>query len=372
MAIEHNGIRYEEELNGVPIKSFDQIRNEILADWQREVRRAGMTELDILPGSDAHIRASATAGQIYAAYVSGAIGVNQYIPDTATGQHLRVLVKEEGIIPKEATRAKGKQLQLRRDPNLTRVDTEVTIPAGTVRAITRSGVIYESTEDAVLPPSVLEAVVPYQAINPGKSGNIQPGEIIGFYGQPPAGINYVTNLDAAADGSDAEDDDDIRARYFEATEQEEWHGSPAWVEAEAKKIPGITSATAIKNARGEGTMDVLVTSGDGIPSQEKLDEVLTYLSDPTREPINVDFRVIAPEPVVVNLRTQAPGITQAQAESAYKAYIATVGGGGTIYPSRIAAYLINAGATFADVLEPTEPIALKSTEMPLPGVVTLV
>lgn len=372
MAIEHNGISYEEELNGVPIKSFEQIRDEMLADWQEAVRRASMTDLDILPGSDAHIRASAVAGQLYAAYVSGAIGVNQYMPDTATGQHLRALVKEEGITEKIATKAKGQQLQFRRDPNLTRVDTEVNIPAGSVRVITRSGVIYETTEDAVLPSSILETVVPYQAVVAGKSGNIQPGEIIGFYGQPPAGINYVTNLDAAADGADTEDDEDIRARYFEATEQEEWHGSPAWVEAEVKKIPGITSATAIKNARGEGTMDVLVTSGDGIPSQEKLNEVLAYLSDPIREPINVDFRVIAPAPVFVDLQVQAPGITQAQAENAYKAYLATVGGGGTIYPSRIASALISAGAQFADVLVPASPITLTSIQMPLPGVVTLV
>ncbi|KKX52500.1 baseplate J/gp47 family protein [Brevibacillus borstelensis] len=367
MVIEHNGIRYEEELNGVPIKSFDQILREILSDWKAKV-----PELDILPGSDAHIRASAVAGQLYAAYVSGAIGVNQYIPDTATGAYLRALVKEEGITEKQATKARGHQLQFRRDPNLTRVDTAVTVPAGSARVVTRSGVTFVSTADAVLPPNMLEAIVPYEAIEPGKNGNIQPGEIIGFYGQPPAGINYVTNLDATADGSDAEDDESIRARYFEATEQEEWAGSPAWVEAEAKKIPGITSATAIKNARGEGTMDVLVTSGDGIPSQEKLDEVLAYLSDPTREPINVDFQVIAPQPVVIDLRVQAPGISQAQAETAYKAYIASVGGGGTVYPSRIAAALINAGAQFADVQEPAAPITLKSTEMPLPGVVTLV
>ncbi|NOU54914.1 baseplate J/gp47 family protein [Brevibacillus borstelensis] len=367
MAIEHNGIEYEEELNGVPIKSFDQILREILSDW-----KAKAPELDILPGSDAHIRASAIAGQLYASYVSGAIGVNQYLPDTATGQYLRVLVKEEGIVEKPATKARGHRLQFRRDPNLTRVDVEVVIPAGSARVVTRNGVTFETTADAILPPEILTVEVPYQAIVPGKNGNIQAGDIIGFYGQPPAGINYVTNLDATADGSDAEDDETIRARYFEATEQEEWHGSPAWVEAEAKKIPGITSATAIKNARGEGTMDVLVTSGDGIPSQEKLDEVLAYLSDPTREPINVDFRVIAPEPVMVNLRVQAPGITQAQAETAYKAYIASVGGGGTVYPSRIAAALINAGAQFADVQEPAAPITLKSTEMPLPGVVTLV
>lgn len=362
-----NGITYDEDLNGVPIKSFELILTEILSEWKKAA-----PDLDILPGSDAHIRASAVAGQLYAAYVSGAVGVNQYMPDTATGQYLRALAKEEGIIEKLAARAKGLQLEFRRDPNLTRTDVEVTVPARSTRVITHNGVVFESTEDAVLPPNALVAVVPYQAVEPGKQGNIQAGEVIGFYGPPPAGINYVTNLDATADGSDDEDDESIRARYFEATEQEDWHGSPAWLEAEAKKIPGVTSATAIKNARGEGTTDLLITSGDGIPSQAKLDEVHAYLTDPTREPINIDLRVIAPEGVVIPIQVKAPGLTQTQAENAYKAYLASVGGGGTVYPSRISAALIFAGAPFAEVYEPIEPIVLTAIQMPLPGVVTLV
>ncbi len=366
MTVVHNGITFEEELNGVPIKSFEQILEEILADWKAEA-----PELDTLPGSDAHIRASAVAQQMYALYLSGAVAVNQYMPDTATGPYLRALVKEEGINEKLAAKAKGQLLQLQRDPNLTRTDVENTVPAG-VKVVTRSGIVFESLAAAVFAPNVLTVTVPYQAVEPGENGNIQPGEIVGFYGQAPAGINFVTNLDATADGSDDEDDETLRARYFEATEQEEWHGSPAWIEAEAKKVTGITSATPIKNARGEGTMDVLVTSGDGIPSQAKLDEVLAYLSDPTREPINVDLRVIAPEGVVIPLRAQAPGLTQVQAETAYKAYLATVGGGGTVHPSHIVAALINAGAQYAVVEEPAAPITLTSTQMPLPGVVTLV
>ncbi|WP_429845329.1 baseplate J/gp47 family protein [Brevibacillus sp. FIR094] len=365
--MERNGIEFDEDLNGVPIKSLDLILSEILAEWKTEA-----AELDILPGSDAHIRASAVAGQLYAAYVSGAVGVNQYLPDTATGQYLRALVKEEGITEKLATHAKGLQLEFRRDPNLTRTDVEVRIPAKSAKVITHDGVVFESTEDAVLAPNSPAAIVPYQAVVAGKNGNILAGEIIGFYAQPPAGINYVTNLDATADGSDDEDDESIRERYFEATEQEDWHGSPAWLEAEAKKIAGITSATAIKNARGEGTTDLLVTSGDGIPSQAKLDEVHTYLTDPTREPINIDLRVIAPEGIVIPIRVKAPTLTQVHAEKAYKAYLASVGGGGTVHPSRISAALINAGAPFAEVYEPAAPIVLTNTQMPLPGVVTLV
>lgn len=363
---EINGIIFSEDLNGVPIKSFEQIRDEILADWQYDV-----PTLDILPASDAHIRASAVAGQLYALYVSGAVGVNQYMPDTATGDYLVAHVKEEGLEKKLATKAHGSQLQYRRDPNQTRVDTTVTVPVGT-RVITTRGVVFESTAAATLAPNILNAAVPFQAVDAGAVGNISIGEIVSFYGQPPSGINYVTNLDAAVDGSDEESDDTLRERYFEATQEEEWAGSPAWMEAEAKKVSGITSATAIKNARGEGTMDVLVTSGNGIPSAEKLAEVLAYLSDPTREPINVDLQVIAPEGVTVNLKAKAPGITQAQAETVYKAYLASVGGGGTIYPSRIVAALINAGAQFAEVQEPNAQITLSPTQMPLPGVVTLV
>jgi len=363
---EHNGIIFDEDLNGVPVKSFDQILNEILSDWKAE-----KNELDIEKGSDAHIRASAVAQQIYALYVSGAVAVNQYMPDTATGIYLRALVKEEGITEKLAQKAKGLRLQYRRDPNLTKTDVETTVPTG-VLVVSRKGVVFTSTVSVTLLPNQLEAEVSYEAVEPGEDGNIQPGDIVGFYGKPPAGINFVTNLDATADGSNDEDDETLRARYFEATKEEEWHGSPAWMEAEAKKVTGITSATAIKNARGEGTMDVLVTSGDGIPSAAKLAEVHAYLSDPNREPINVDLKVIAPEGVVVALTAEAPGLTQEQAETAFRAYIASVGGGGTIYPSRIVAALINAGAQYAVIQTPNAPITLTNKQMPLPGVVTLV
>jgi len=364
---EYSGITFDEDLNGVPVKSFELILSEILEDWKAE-----KPELDIMKGSDAHIRASAVAQQLYALYVSGVVAVNQYMPDTATGPYLRALVKEEGITEKFGTKAKGLQLRFSRDPNLTAIDIERIIPAGSARVITRSGLVFESTSDAVLAPYTLEAIVPYQAVEPGEAGNIQPGEIYSFYGKPPEGINFVTNLDATKDGSDDEDDETLRARYFEATKIEEWHGSPKWLEEEAKKIPGITSATAIKNARGEGTTDLLVTSGDGIPSQEKLDEVHAYLTDPSKEPINIDLQVIAPEGVSIPLTVEAPGLNQEQAETAYKAYIASVGGGGTVHPSRITAALINAGAQYAVIHEPDQPVVLTNKQMPLPGVVTLV
>lgn len=361
---------YLEEFNGVPIKSFDQILSEILADWQSNTLVSGI-ELDVRPYSDAHIRASAIAQQIHAAYVSGAMSVNQYMPDTAKGIYLENHAKAEGITKKLPTKAKGLQLQYKRDPNMTRIDVEVTIESG-IKVVTKRGVVFESTQAVTMAPNVVEAVVPYQAVEAGETGNIQPGEIYQFYGQPPAGINFVTNLDATKDGADEEDDETLRGRYFDATQQEDWHGSPAWAEHEAKKIDGITSATAIKNARGEGTMDVLVTSGDGIPSQEKLNEVQAYLTDPVREPINVDLRVIAPEGVVIPLTVQAPGLTQTQAEDAYKAYLASVGSGAAVYPSRIVAALINAGASFTIVQQPASAIVLSKTQMPLPGVVTLV
>lgn len=366
-----NNIEYSEEFNGIPIKSFEQILDEILYDWQQAALKKGM-ELDIMPFSDAHIRASAIAQQIYTLYLNGAMCIDQYMPDTATGKYLEAHAKSQSLERKPATVSTGKLLQFKRDPNLTAVDSEINIPAGEVKVISKKEIVFQNSAAIYMAPNVLEVSVPYEAVVPGEDGNIYAGEIISFYEQPPSGISYVTNLDATKDGSDREDDDSLRERYFEATRMEDWHGSPAWLEHQAMKIPGITSAKALKHARGEGTTDLLITSGWTIPSPEKIKAVYDKLTDPSIEPINIDLQVIAPEEVFVPLTVHVPDLPPEKVEGTFKKYLRSLTGKRAIYPLHIAAALIAEGAENPIIQQPAEPIYLTEQQLPFPGVITLV
>jgi uncharacterized phage protein gp47/JayE len=113
----------------------------------------------------------------------------------------------------------------------------------------------------------------------GAAGNQQFGEMLP--------IAYVTGLsramlsDVLVPGEDAETDDALRQRFYDAVNEPAFGGNVADYKQTLGAIPGVGAVKIYPAWQGGGTVKcTLITSDWSVPSQELVDEVQT-LMDPT-------------------------------------------------------------------------------------------
>jgi phage-related baseplate assembly protein len=160
------------------------------------------------PGSVARLIAETFAreyavisGQLDAVYRAAFI-------DTAEGRDLDQLALLLGVTRDTASAATGTAVFARRTPS----PADVSIPAGTrVSTSDAPPTLFETTEARTLRRGEISAEAPIRALVSGQGG-IVPAGAIGVLHRPLLGIESVTNPQATAFATAAEDDDALRAR----------------------------------------------------------------------------------------------------------------------------------------------------------------
>jgi len=176
----------------------------------------------------------------------------------------------------------------------------ITVPIGTQLEYTTTG--YETTADVIL-SSAPTTEAPVRALDPGAAGNLLPGT--------PLGVTYpnVTGATVVAldFGTDAEHDDQLRARILRRIQQPPMGGSAYDYEAWALAVPGVTRAWCGPLEMGIGTvtvrfmMDELRASNGGFPLPSDVAIVKAYID--TKRPVAVkDYFVESPIPVRIDHR----------------------------------------------------------------------
>ncbi|WP_027416201.1 baseplate J/gp47 family protein [Aneurinibacillus terranovensis] len=95
---------------------------------------------------------------------------------------------------------------------------------------------------------------------PGVSGNVPPGSITLI---AQAGFDYVTDSVCIEPAADEEDIETYRSRILERTQTPERGGTAPDYKIWAESVPGVASATVIPLARGNGTIDIIISAADG-------------------------------------------------------------------------------------------------------------
>ena len=154
--------------------------------------------------------------------------------------------------------------------------------------------LFETTEGVVI--GTIETAVHLRAITVGLIGNVPAGSAL----SPSLGISGLDNaivIDMTG-GTDAETDEELRARVLRRIRQPPMGGAAYDYEAWALAVPGVTRAWAASEM-GIGTvtvrfmMDDLRADNDGFPLQQDVDEVEAYIN--SKRPVAVkDFFVVAP------------------------------------------------------------------------------
>ena len=128
--------------------------------------------------------------------------------DTASGRDLDQLALLLGVTRDTASAASGSIVFTRRTPS----PADVSIPAGTrVSTSDAPPTLFETTEPRTLRRGEISAEAPIRALVAGRGG-IVPAAAIGVLHRPLLGIESVTNPQATAFATAAEDDAALRAR----------------------------------------------------------------------------------------------------------------------------------------------------------------
>ena len=293
-------------------KTMDEIYEEMLAVFAEASGYLPTRSCDLAA------RLYAAAAQIQGLYLQAQWLLDQSFPQTATGEYLDRHAQLRGISRNVATCATGKL----RFGVSTAVNGDLAVKSGTV-CMTKDGVRFATTDDAVLKAGALYVDVPAMALEPGRKGNAGISTVT-IMAAIPVGIKACTNPEAFSGGEDEENDEGLRRRLLDSYRRLPNGANAAYYEQTAMSFPGVASAVAVRHPRGVGSVDLYIATDAGIPDTALLSEINEYLQE--KREISVDLWVMTPtiKPVTVQVAIQpASGYSfetaQADADAALRA-----------------------------------------------------
>ncbi|CUZ15701.1 Uncharacterized homolog of phage Mu protein gp47 [Serratia marcescens] len=266
---------------------IEAIREDLLRDIRNQ-----LPDANIGKDSDYYIRASSVASCAEGIYRDQGWIVRQIFPDTADTEYLELHCRTRGITRKAANTASG-PVSLTGEPGA---------KASAGLAITRDGATWTTTTEAIL-NSEGKATVTARASVAGAAGNTTT-VMSGMLTPTPEGFDSTVIIGVMGGGTDRESDSELLARLLELIRRPPAGGNKYDYKRWALEVPGVTSAYVYPLRRGLGTVDVVITSSDGLPSAEVVERAQTHIDDvrpvtaknslvlmPTIKTFNIDVKV---------------------------------------------------------------------------------
>lgn len=311
------------------IPKFEELRNNYLRDIE-----SLQPDADVAEGSDNYVRASVMASQGESIYSYLKYASQQPFADTAERENLERLAANYLIYPRNATGARG-----------------TATVSGTVGSVVPKDAqikgdndrFYLTSESITLTSDT--ATISVKSIGKGASENIAQTNAQFMVSIP--GVQSSCVLNDLVGGTDLESDESLLDRYLTRVRRPPAGGNEYDYKQWALSVDGVTQAFVYSVRRGPGTVDIAITSSDGVASQETIDATQEYIDSvrcvtaknslvltPTIQ--NVDFSI--------NLLLY-DGITIADIQSTIENliydYLVTLKPGSTIYLSQIKALISN-------------------------------
>lgn len=201
--------------------------------------------------------------------------LNSHYVSHAQDRWLELLAADFSKTRKAATKTQGK-LTLQR---VTGLDAAMEIPAGTVfktdRDINGEELRYFSTTKIIIQKYDEEIEVPVEAEKEGSRYNIPPGQITRCL-QHLEGIESITNRKdwITAEGSDIEDLESLRERTLGTWDLLATMPTAAKYKNICESVDGVLHVNVHQlHPRGQGTVDIIVTSTAGEATPELIQKV---------------------------------------------------------------------------------------------------
>ena len=256
----------------VTIPTTAEIRDQIISDIEGKLS----ITVPALPKAFIRVLATALAGVQSLAYRFGLWIYKQIFAATAD---------EAALI------LRGAQYGLSRSPAVRAVLTaEATgtngtqIPAGTLWVGDDNSLVYQQAETAEIAGGTAAIIV--ECLTAGDDGNLSVDDTMKI-GSPIAGIDdTATVTGTTTTGEDQETIESFRAQVMEREKNKPQGGAAPDYVGWALEVPGIVKAFAHRISAGYATVyPMIALTGDRIPDAAKREEVLAYLSDLIRKPL---------------------------------------------------------------------------------------
>lgn len=259
--------------------------------------------------------------------------------------------------------------------------TDYTIPEGTrVSGTNLEDLYFAVDEDTVIPTGETEALCKCTCTTSGEDGNgIEPGEIDELVDTLPF-IDSVESTTLSDGGADEEDDDTLAERIFLAPSEYSTCGTEDSYIFHAKSASTLVNDVSVSSPE-PCYLTVTITSKTGMPTQELIDIVTTYLNDPIRKKLTDRITVTGPDAVSFDIdvtyyisydNQKYEETIKDQVEAAVNEYIAwqTTRIGRNINPSKLIQMIVDAGANRATVTYP-EHTTVEANELAVLGTKTV-
>ncbi|AOJ10608.1 baseplate J/gp47 family protein [Burkholderia mayonis] len=306
------------------VLTLDQIRENIL----REIKNQ-RSEADVGKDSDYYVRASGVASAIEGLYAHQVWTAKQIFPDTADEDKLILHARLRGIERKPAVVASG-TARATGKPGVT--------AASGLSAKYQDGTGYVTTSGGTFDASG-KLIVNVAAITAGVIGNRQKDDVLTLT-VPPIDVDASLTIVSLRGGTAIETLDSLLARLLQRIRRPPAGGNKydywQWV----MEVPGVTSAYIYPLRRGLGTVDVVIATDDGLPSDDVLMAAQAHIDD--QRPVRAkDTRVVVPsiKTYDVTAAVKLDGISIEAAEIAVtnglNAYNAIITPGETVIRNRV-------------------------------------
>lgn len=301
------------------MKTTDEIYGGMLEAFESE------TGMKLSSEGELALRLRAIAAQVSALHYQADWTLKQCFPQTASGVYLDMFAAIRGLSRREAAAAKGAV----RFYLSGALETDIEIPAGTV-CLSGGQVRFLTDSAQVIKAGETYADAAVTAASAGSHGNVGAGSITAM-AVAPVGVQSCVNLLDFSGGSDSEQDEELRERILDTYAMLPNGANTAYYKGAAMSIAGVADVHVIPRVNGRGTVALVISSESGLPSDELLEKVGTYIEE-MRE-IAVDVIVRAPGVVGVAVDAAVKleaGYEFADVSGSVRSAVSGFFGGGTL------------------------------------------
>lgn len=377
MPDEMNAIKNLPDISFIDNKSIDQVRQEMVADYESYISEATGQSVTLERSSVHRTELYAAAAQIYQAMQYIDRQGKQSILKYSYSDFLDNLAIFKGVTRTPATAA----TTTLRFTLSTERDVATGIPQGT-RVSTAGSTYFATDVYAEIPAGSTTVDVPATCTVAGTDGNgFAAGELSTIVDPIPY-VASVTNTTATEGGAEIESDEDLAERVFLAPGAYSTAGPEDGYLYHAKAYnPAIGDVVATSDQEA-GTVDIVFIMANGdTPGEEMIEGLEGYLQGKTIRPMTDLVQVSAPEEVkytinltyYINRSDSAQAVTIQQEVAAaveqYKTWQRAIGR--DINPSQLIRMVMDAGAKRVSVTAPTYTTVAATKVSALQGEATI-
>jgi uncharacterized phage protein gp47/JayE len=268
-----------------------------------------LADADTGEDSDYAVRANGVSSAVWGAYQFAGWVLRQAFPDTADTDWLVMHARMRGLTRKTATAASG---------TVTLTGTPATVLASGLQFRIKGNVtLFQTTAGGTLSAGG-SVTLTAKAMTPGTAGDLSAGST-GTLVSAPSGLDNTVTVVTMTGATDTETDSALLARLLDVMRQPAAGGNAHDYKVWALSVAGVDGAWVFPLRRGLGTVDVVITTQNGLPSAETLTTVQNYI-DSVRPVTAKDCIVLAPTEKMMDV-TVAVGISSATTLDAVTAAI---------------------------------------------------